>query len=149
MPFMVMKNPKGWTPEGAIWDALGCKPGTLPIDPKTGKTFKVKGNWVLVAVYISPDETAGGIKIADVTLDEQKNQGKSCMVIGKGANAFKSDQYYQFAEGDEVNIGDWIALWVYEARPMPLRGVNNRPVACRLIKDTDIHMEIPGPDWVF
>lgn len=137
MPFMVMKKPKGWSPEAAIWEALGCKPGELPVG------FEVFGNRVLVATYIPPDQTAGGVFLSDQTKDEQKNQGKACMVVGIGPNAFKSDQYYDFAE-QSVAVGDWICLWVYEARPLLIN-----KVACRMLKDTDVQMKIPRPDYIF
>jgi co-chaperonin GroES (HSP10) len=105
--------------------------------------YVVYGSRVLLATYRRPEKTKGGIILTDKTKDEEENQGKACLVIGKGPGAFVSDENYDF-RGLNVEVGDWVAIWVYEARPMVIEG---HP--CRVVRDQDIIMKIPVPDRVF
>ena len=60
--------------------------------------FNVFHNQVLIAIYIRPEMTAGGIIITNKTRDEDKWQGKVGLVLKKGPSAFvdESNQWFIF-----------------------------------------------------
>ena len=105
--------------------------------------FKLLANRVLVGCYKRPTVTKSGIHLADATLQEEKFQGKAALVLLKGRSAFVSDSTYDFG-GDNVEVGEWISLWVTDGRSIM---VNGHP--CRIIRDQDINMVIPAPDQIF
>ena len=135
MPQMPMQHDVD--PAEAIMNKIGMRKGKLPAG------YEPMGNRILLGVYDRPQVTKSGIYLSDKTRDEEKNQGKSCLVLAKGPNAFVSDGNYDFA-GQNVEVGDWVAIWVYNARPLIINGQ-----ACRMVRDTDIEMKIPGPDQIF
>lgn len=118
-------------PKKALLDALG-KHDT--------KVFHSK---VLVATYIQPAMTKGGIIRPDKTIEEDRYQGTTFLVIGMGAGAFKDDNIAQF-NGDKLEVGDWvmgvagdgISLFINE-------------VPCRLFDDTRILMRVKDPELYF
>lgn len=106
-------------------------------------TFRIMGNRVLVAVYQRPEKTKGGILLTDQTRREDEHQGKAGLVLKKGVSAFVDDHEYTFS-GDNVKVGDWIALWVTDGRKIVINGQ-----LCRVVRDQDIVTTIPTPDAVF
>lgn len=123
------------SPTEVVFEAVGMENGKLP-------GYEIAGNRVLLGVYIRPDKTKGGIILTDTTRDEEKNIGKACVVLALGPTAFESDEKYDF-KGFRAEVGDWVAVHVYEARPVI---VNGHP--CRIARDSDIVMKIPAPDSV-
>lgn len=105
--------------------------------------FPIMGNRVLVAVYKRPERTMSKIILPDQTRAEDEHQGKAALVLKKGPAAFKTDEHYDF-QGDDVNPGDWISLWVTDGRKVTIN-----KVLCRVVRDQDIVMKIPAPDAVF
>lgn len=100
-------------------------------------------NLVLLATYIRPEKTTGGIYRPSVNIDEDVWQGKVGLVLKKGANAFLDDERTKFL-GQNVAPGDWVMYRVGDALPFDFRGV-----PCRLLADTHIKMKIATPDLVF
>lgn len=105
--------------------------------------YEVAGNRVLLATFDRPEKTAGGVYLTDRNRDEEKNQGKACLIVGLGQSAFVSDQNYDF-RGFRAEIGDWVCVHVWETRPILIEGH-----ACRIAFDTTIQMKIPGPDRIY
>lgn len=105
------------------------------------KDFEVMTNQVLLGVYRRPEKTKSGLLLADRTRDEDEHQGKACLVLKKGPQAFKDQDYFQ---GESVDVGDWVAVWVHEGRKISINGV-----LCRMVKDNEIRMKVPAPDLVF
>ena len=66
---------------------------------KCGNTdgIDVLHNQILVAIYIRPEVTQGGIYLADQTIKEDEYQGKCGLVLKSGPLAFKSDDRNDFA----------------------------------------------------
>ena len=133
---MLMAKKVGYDPAQVVMDKVGMKNGIVP-------GYEIFGNRLLLGVYARPNKTAGGIELPDTVLDDQKNQGKSCLVLAVGPSAFHSDSNYDF-KGQKVEVGDWVSIWVYETRPIKINGYE-----CRIARDTDIQMKIPTPDSVF
>jgi hypothetical protein len=61
----------------------------------------------------------------------------------KGPSAFQSDENYDF-KGQDVQVGDWVAIFVSDGRKIVVNGQ-----LCRLVEDHHIRMKIPAPDSVF
>ena len=134
MPPMLMSQDED--PRQLIFDKIGMKKGVIP-------GFTLFGNRVLLGVYERPSKTKSGIILADQTRNEDQHQGKAAVVLMKGPTAFVSDSHYDF-QGQDVEVGDWVTLWVGDGRRLFLNGQ-----LCRIIRDQDINMKIPSPDQVF
>ena len=132
MPAMVHKI----DPAKVIFEAVGMKKGQLP-------GFEFIGNRVLVGVYSRPEKTASGIILTEQYREEEKNQGKPCLVLAVGPKAFVDTEDYKFV-GQKCEVGDWVTIQVYEARPIVVNGY-----PCRWLRDSQIVAKIPGPDSVF
>lgn len=111
--------------------------------------FNVFHNQVLIAIYIRPEMTAGGIIITNKTRDEDKWQGKVGLVLKKGPSAFV-DESNQWFKNMKVEVGDWVVSRPSDGWSLTY---NNREtgdeVLCRLIDDTFIRSTIPHPDSIF
>ena len=134
MPPMLMQHDVD--PRDVIFNKIGLKKGVVP-------GFTLFGNRVLVAVYERPDQTKSKIFIPDSVRDEDRHQGKAAVVLMKGPTAFVSDDHFDFQE-QNVDVGDWISLWVTDGRRIVINGQ-----LCRIIRDQDINMKIPAPDQVY
>jgi hypothetical protein len=93
---------------------------------------------VLVGTYI-PGRKIGNIWIPDQTVGESEFQGKIGLVLKKGPTAFVDDEFIQY-NGQNVNVGDWVAFFVGDAKSIT---VNDTP--CRMLKANQIRMRIPDP----
>lgn len=105
--------------------------------------IKVKWNMVLVATYIRPQKTAGGIIRPDMNVAEDEWQGKVGLVLKLGPMAYQDDEETQF-QGEKVEVNDWAVYKVGDAWSV---NVNGYP--CRLIKDSSIRMVVDDPSIIF
>lgn len=105
--------------------------------------FTIYGNQILLGVYERPAKTKSGLYLSDQTRNEDKYQGKAALVLKKGPTAFVSDANYDFKDQD-VQIGDWVAIFISDGRPLIVNGQ-----LCRLVEDQWIRLRIPAPDVVF
>ena len=103
-------------------------------------TDEVFHNGVLVAGYITPEKTKGGLFIPEKSRDEDIYQGSVGLVIAMGPGAFKDDNVAQF-HGVKLNIGDWVLY-----SPSDGLGIYVNQVPCRLFQDTRILMRIQDPE---
>lgn len=115
------------------------------INKKVGSLDKIVifGNSILLGVYERPSVTKSGIHLADQTRSEDKYQGKAGLVLKKGPTAFVSDSQYDF-KGQNVEVGDWVSIWVSDGRQIVINGQ-----LCRLVEDQHIRLKIPAPDVVY
>lgn len=102
----------------------------------------VLGARVLVAVYVRPKSTAGGIYLPDKTIDEDKYQGKVGLVVGLGPIAFADDDTHRFG-AVKPKVGDWIVFSVGDTF-----GLEIGKRRCRSIEDVDVHLILPRPDMI-
>jgi co-chaperonin GroES (HSP10) len=108
---------------------------------------EVFNNQVLVAVYIRPEKTAGGIYLTDKNRDEDKHQGKVGLVIKKGPQACVSDDKWTFPE---INEGDWIFFRASDGWAVTLnKGLSTDGVLCRVLDDVNIRGRVQHPDQVW
>jgi co-chaperonin GroES (HSP10) len=69
-------------------------------------SMEVLGAQVLIAVYVRPEKTAGGILLTEETRGEDNLQGKIGLVLKLGSIAFDEDADHKFPVKPQV--GDWV-----------------------------------------
>lgn len=104
--------------------------------------ISVMGARLLVAPYIRPNQTRGGIFLSDNTKAEDKYQGKVGLVLALGPLAFKDDENHRFGHITPM-VGDWIVYSVGDTFAFEL-GKRR----CRAVEDVDVHLIIQAPDIV-
>jgi len=97
---------------------------------------------VLVAIYIAPEKTAGGIYRPQANIREDIYQGVVGLVLKKGAMAFKDDEANKF-HGQDVQVGDWVTFRPGDAKRIQINGVD-----CRIVEDVLIDMVIADPEII-
>lgn len=106
-------------------------------------------NRILLAAYIRPEKTKGGIII---NTSEDQYQGKAFLVLKKGPSAFVNDDRYDFG-GQDVNVGDWVMLRSSDGLSLGIieaNATNNTQyVRSRIVQDVQIQAIIPHPDFVW
>lgn len=100
-------------------------------------------NQVLVAIYVRPEKTKGGLYLTSNVRDEDKWQGKVGMIIKAGSDAFKDDTGTWF-QGITLGVDDWVVF-----RPSDGWQISVHGVPCRILSDTDIRGRLPAPDAVW
>jgi co-chaperonin GroES (HSP10) len=101
------------------------------------------GAGVLVAIYIPPEKTIGGIILTDNTRGEGNYQGKVGLVLRLGPIAFQEDTTHRF--GDAVpKAGDWVVFSVGETFSFELGKQR-----CRIVEDVSVRAIIDQPDIVY
>ena len=98
---------------------------------------------VLVAVYIRPEKTKGGIIMTTKARDEDRYQSKVGLILKTGPSAFVDEDGKWFSNLD-LKAGDWIVF-----RPSDGWNVTVNGVLCRMFDDTAIRARIPHPDNVY
>ena len=71
------------------------------------KDVEIFHNQLLVAVYIRPNRTKGGIYLSDTTTAEDRFQGKVGMIVKMGPSAFV-DPDQKWFNGVKMDVGNWI-----------------------------------------
>lgn len=131
-------------PAAAIYDlALATNPKEALIKA-VGDLSKVSlfSGRVLVAIYISPQKTKGGIILTDNSKREDVYQGSVGLVLKKGKLAFRDDDQTKF-HGQDVQPGEWVVFTPGDAKRTQINGVD-----CRIVEDTTIHMVVDDPSIV-
>ena len=110
-------------------------------------TIQVMQNMVLVATYIRPEKTKGGLFIPESSIQEDVWQGKVGLVLKLGPTAFVDDEEQRFGEGEykvTPKLHDWCVYRVGDAWDLTLRGV-----ACRLVADHNVRLVINDPEEIY
>lgn len=124
-------------PKADLIDAIGSLDG-----------FEVLGTQVLLAIYIRPEMTAGGIYRPDHVgaRKEDQHQGTMGLILKIGRTAFEEDATHRW-HGVVPLLHDWVLFNVSDALGLAIRGLR-----CRLIEDVNIRMVLPEPevitDWI-
>jgi co-chaperonin GroES (HSP10) len=121
-------------PKQALLDAVGDISGV-----------EVFHNLVLVATYIEPEKTAGGIIKPDRTLAENRFQGKCALVIKMGPLAFKDDAVAKFG-GVVLQPGDWVIVRPSDGIELfKVDASGSAGTSCRLFEDAHIKGRVDDP----
>jgi co-chaperonin GroES (HSP10) len=118
-------------PKKAMIDAAGDLSG-----------IEVMGNMVLVATFVRPSKTRGGIIRPDSNVEEDVWQGKVGLVLKAGPLAFASDDEFDFGD-QNVSVGDWCVFKVGDGWQLT---VGQWP--CRLVRDSSIRLKVNDPSIV-
>lgn len=114
--------------------------------------FELFGNQILIGIYTRPEkmkpiQTASGqavsLLLPQTARGEDQYQGKAGLVLKKGPSAFVSDANYDF-KGQDVKVGDWIAIFVSDGRKIAINKMD-----CRIVEDHHVRLRIPAPDVVY
>lgn len=136
----LLKLASSKSPADAIWEEVGDLSG-----------HEVLKDLVLVATYIEPAITKGGILLTEKRLDESRYQGKVGLVLKKGPTAFKYDGAFTY-EGPVPQVGDWVKYHPGSAREFFLGGPGgdgNSGVPCRHISSQLIDAIIADPTKIW
>jgi co-chaperonin GroES (HSP10) len=98
---------------------------------------------VLVAVYIRPEKTKGGIIMSSRSLDEDRYQSKVGLVVKTGPSAFVESDGKWF-NGLKIKTGDWLVF-----RPSDGWNITVNGVLCRMFDDASFKGRIHHPDNVY
>ncbi len=98
---------------------------------------------VLVAIYVQPEKTAGGIILTSKTITEDRYQGVAALVVKRGPTAFKYDGSYDY-EGKVPEVGDWVVL-----RPSDAWSIDVNCVPCRMVDSSLIRATVADPRMVY
>jgi len=106
-------------------------------------------NKVLVATYIRPEKTSGGIFLADRTLAEDRFQGKAALVLRMGPLAFKDDNIAKFG-GAQLTVYDWVMVRPSDGMEFFASDKTKAAgVSCRIFNDIDIIARIADPALIY
>jgi len=126
-------------PKAALLDSLGGRQDGIEM-------FHAN---VLVATYIEPDRTPGGILKADRTLAENRFQGKGALVLKLGPLAFKDDSIAKFG-GVNLKEGEWVMVRPSDGLELfAVDSTGRAGTSCRVFKDVDIIARLADPALVY
>ena len=107
----------------------------------------VMSNMVLVASYIRPERSAGGIYRPKTNVEEDQWQGKVGLILKTGPQAFVSDDSYEFHPHDIPAVGDWVVYRIGDAWEVLVNGTTK--ISCRMVRDNSIRMKVTDPEVIF
>ena len=124
-------------PVRALIDAVGDVSG-----------IEIFHNLVLVATYVEPEITPGGIIKPDRSMEENRFQGKAALVMGLGPLAFKDDDRTKFG-GMKVSIGDWVIARPSDGLEMLKVNLDTGGAYLRLFEDIHIKARVSDPALIY
>ena len=95
---------------------------------------------VLIAIYIRPEMTEGGILRPLDNIKEDEFQGKVGLIVKTGPEASE----YEDETEPSCKVGDWVVFTIRDGVQMTVNGV-----ACRLMSYNSIRMKLSSPEVVF
>jgi len=108
------------------------------------KDVELMTNRVLVAIYVAPEKTAGGIIRPTSQLKEDIFQGSVGLVLKKGPAAFEDDSRVNvYFYGQNAQVGEWVVFRPGDARRVQINGVD-----CRFVEDSLIDMVVADPECI-
>lgn len=104
-------------------------------------------NRVLVATYVIPEKTKGGIIRIDRTIEESRFQGKVGLVLAKGPEAFNFEDKNP---GVVPEVGDWVFYRAADSSELGIAGLGeNSGLSCRWIYDDHIVGRVADPESIW
>ena len=118
--------------------------------------FEIAQNELLLAIYVRPEFTPGGIIQVPQTLKEDIYQGKVGLVvkIGEHCRFDRADPYTGIVAGVPISLHDWVIVrpsdtWALDLNMRPDILRRDDFVPCRLVKDNQIRAKIANPAMVW
>lgn len=109
--------------------------------------IKVPLNRILLAIYLPPERTKGGIIRPGIVRQEDEYQGVSALVVKLGPHCYEqsANMDYEWSEGDICEVGDWVMFRRGDGFRVDVNGVK-----CMLMdSERGIKLVLPRPDAVF
>lgn len=103
------------------------------------KKLRLFNDEVLLATYITPEKTSGGIIMPQRRIDESRYQGKVGLVLKLGPTAFKYDGAFPY-EGYVPQVGEYVMCFASDPREVGIRGVS-----CKIVKSQLCRMWVDDP----
>lgn len=130
MPHMAMFHETD--PAQEIWSGVGDLSG-----------ISVFNNKLILATYMRPEKSKGGLIMTDMARSEDRWQSKIGLLIKMGPQAFIDDTGRWFS-GVKFELGDWL---VYRPADGWNMEINGKP--CRVFDDINIVGRVEHPDLVY
>lgn len=132
--------------------------------------IQVQRNRVIVATYVRPNVSAGGIIFTQKNADEDRWQGKVGLVLKRGPVAFDYEEVREgmdrLAEIDPQatvddarpvlekrlhipQVGDWVMCRNSETWEFALRVEPGKAVSCRVVADDSILAVVTDPSAIY
>ena len=105
--------------------------------------YDIFHNQILVATYVRPEKTSGGIIRPGSNVDEDEYQGKVGLVVKVGPSAFLDTDEQDF-QGQSLQVGDWVVYRTGDGWQLTIRDT-----ACRILTDRTVRMRIKNPGDIF
>lgn len=105
--------------------------------------FEAFHNKVVVATYIAPEITAGGVYLTAETVKEDRYQGKVGVVVARGPLAFRDDNIAKFG-GADIAIGDFVMYRPSDGIEFFMYGI-----PCRWMDDAKLLGKLTDPQSVY
>jgi len=130
-----------YDPKREILDKLGDLSG-----------IEIAQNEVLLAIYMRPEKTTGGIVLPHQNLKEDRYQGKCGMVVkmGPACRFLRKDGETGAEYGLDIKLHDWVVVrpadtWAVDINS-DTEGLQIQDfVQCRLAYDDQIRMRVTDP----
>lgn len=107
--------------------------------------IEVMRNRILLATYVVPEKTAGGIIRVDKNLDESRFQGKVGLILKKGPAAFKFNEDMDDAYPSiEPDVGDWVFYRAADTWECGIAGIS-----CRIAFDDYVIGRVADPESIW
>lgn len=119
-------------PRQALWDSIGNL-----------NDVELFNNQVLMAIYVRPEKTQGGIILPGAHRDEDIVQSKVGMVVKMGPSAFH-DETGKWFMGTAIELGDWVFFRASESWSCTVNDT-----LCRIIDDVNVRGKVPTPDTIW
>lgn len=140
-----IKHKQEFDPKQEIIDKLGDLSGV-----------EIAQNEVLLAIYMRPEKTAGGIILTHNSLKEDRYQGKVGLVvkIGSGCQFVRQSQDGTRTFGIDIKLHDWVAVrtsdsWTLDVNTDPRALKLEEFVPCRLVFDDQIRLRVAAPGMIW
>jgi len=144
MPATAIK-PAEYDPKREILDKLGDL-----------SHVEIAQNEVLLAIYMRPEKTAGGIVLTHNNRKEDRYQGKVGLVvkIGEACKFVRHDDHAGVHYGLDIQLHDWVVVrasdtWTLDINSDPRALSLEDFVPCRLVYDDQIRMRVPQPGMIW
>lgn len=122
--------------------------------------IRVQRNRLIVATYVRPNVSAGGIILTQRHTDEDRWQGKIGLVLKIGPIAFDFDEVRELTEAglerfeaiDNLGIpqvGDWVVFRNSETWEFGLTVDAGKAASCRMISDDSIIAVVKDPSTIW
>jgi hypothetical protein len=118
--------------------------------------FEIAANEVMLAIYMRPEGSAGGIILTPRNRIEDRYQAKASLVlkIGHACRFVRTDPDTGVTYGIPIEVGDWVMVkpsdtWSFDYSPSMNSTDIKDCVPCRLVFDDQIRAKIIHPALVW